>query len=439
MAPTTGTAFSTRGVYFHDGFDAPDPAQAPLHWGEEEWRREVAWLRFCGIDAIEFATMLESSRIPSTEVERARIRARLRIMDLAHQLGMKFGYILSNTVVSTVPEGEPPGGQLGDRAKTLCPREPGNFERTVDLQSWYMMTYREADFFEEFAADWGACGCGRCDVTDYLRYVRAFAERLQDLHPGARLYANTWSIAYWARQPSPPDWRWVFDHEITGTREVCHALPDLPSNVHLALPCHHLYRPLVYSTYGSRTLTPAFPLRSDLETLYRAGREVLAWPHFVMDDDAYRPAAWGLVHVEARYIQALLKALRAAGIEHVMGNLYLPYLQLANTYAYGRLLDDPDADAWGILRDFSALVAHPDDLESLTEVLAWLDNSSYWQEQMPADGRPPAFSLRIDRARASRMAVSVRPHPCPDPALPMAPVHWLAELRRSISAMSWAP
>ena len=50
------------------------------------------------------------------------------------------------------------------------------FEKTIAIPKFYMETYRESDFFEEFAADWGGCNCGRCDVTDFLRYVRALAE-----------------------------------------------------------------------------------------------------------------------------------------------------------------------------------------------------------------------------------------------------------------------
>ena len=435
---TSGSPFTTRGVYFHDGFDAPPDAYPPLHWNGDAWQRQIDWMHACGVNAVEFATMLEFNRKPSTELERQKIADRLRLLDRVHQAGMQFGYLLTNTVLSTVPEGEEPGGQLGDRAVHLCPRQPGNFERTLENPLYYMETYKEADFFEQFAADWGGCTCGQCGVPEFLKYVRVLAERLETLNPQARIYANTWCISYWAEDPQPKGWKYVFDHEITATQEVIAALPTLPRNTHLGLPCHHLYRALAFTSYGGKEKTPRFPIRADLERLSAAGREVLAWPHFVMDDDAYRPAVWGLVHSETRYIRDMLQALRDAGVQHVVGNLYLPYLQLSNTYAFGRLSADPDAEPRPILEEFARLVAHREDVPALAEVLAWMDNNSYWNEQLPSDARLPAFPSNLTRETASRLAANLRPNPSPELPLPLPAEEWLAALRRSVERMNWA-
>ena len=40
----------------------------PTQEDEPEWRRQIAWLSACGINTIEFATMFEFNRIPSTEL-----------------------------------------------------------------------------------------------------------------------------------------------------------------------------------------------------------------------------------------------------------------------------------------------------------------------------------------------------------------------------------
>jgi len=45
-----------------------------------------------------------------------------------------------------------------------------------------------------------------------------------------------------------------------------------------------------------------------------------------------------------------------------MGNLYLPLLQLGNTFAFGRLLQDPDRDPCAILEEFARHLACPDDV-----------------------------------------------------------------------------
>jgi hypothetical protein len=432
------TPFVTRGVYFHDGFEAETRAHPPLHWDGAAWQRQLDWLHACGVNAVEFATMLEFNRRPSTALEHRKIRDRLALLERARRLGMRFGYLLTNTVVSTVPEGEEPGGQLGNRARTLCPSEPGNFERTLENPLFYLEAYREADFFEQFAADWGGCECGRCGVPEYLRYVRVLADRLGELNPRARMYANTWCIAFWRRDPLARGWRDFFEAEIEGTRRVAAALPALPPNVQLAMPAHHLYRPLCFEAYGGRSLTPVFPEAADLERVAAAGREVLAWPHFVMDDDAYRPKAWGIVHLETRYIRDVLCRLRAAGVRHIMGNLYLPYLQLPNTYSFGRLTANPDLEPRAVLEDFARAVAAGPDAATLAEVLVWMDNNSFWQRQMPADGRLENMPCDLNRALAIRLAAGIRARRTPDLPLPLPAGGWLDAVRFSLARMEWA-
>ncbi len=427
-----------RGVYFHDGFAAEPSRHAPLNWHYPEWERQMRWMRACGVNAVEFATMLEFNRIPSTDFERKKIADRLKLLELVHKLGMQFGYLLTNTVVSTVPDGEAPGAQLGNRAKTLCPREPGNFEKTLDIARFYMKTYREADFFEQFAADWGGCECGKCGVGDYLRYVRAQAEIAAELNPKAKLFADTWCIAFWRKNPMEGGWRAVFDHEIEGTREVIAALGSLPKNVHIAMPCHHLYRPLAFKEYGGKAKTPVFPTKADLAKVRSLGRDTLAWTHFVMDDDAYRPPAWGIVHCEVRYIADLLRKLKAAEVNRVVGNLYLPMLQLGNTFAFGKLSREPDMEVGKIVSDFASLMAHPADRAALDDVLRWMENHSYWQEQMPEDGKLPPMECSLSKEEAIRAADAIRPNPKPDLPLPYPAADWLADLRRSLGRMTWA-
>ena len=251
------------------------------------------------------------------------------------------------------------------------------------------------------------------------------------------MYANTWCIAYWGPSPEEQGWEKVFDNEIRGSRAVIDQLDAMPKNTHLALPCHHLYRPLVYTTKGGKSNTPVFPTRDDIKRVEAMGRGVLAWPHFVMDDDTGRAPQWGLVHSEVRYIRQLLQRLQETGIDQVMGNLYLPFLQLLNTYAYGRLLDDPQAEPAAILRDFAALVAHKEDVEQLTEVLVWMENHSYWEEQMPEDGRLPELPCALDKARALKAVATIRPNASPEMPLPYPPADWLKDVARSIERMTW--
>lgn len=436
--PTAASGFDLRGVYFHDGFTADPKRLAPLHWDQPQWRRQIKWLSACGVNAVEFSTMLEFNRLPSTDLERNKIADRLQVLDLAHKLGLQFGYILSNTVVSTVPEDQEPGDQNQNRVVQLCPRKGDNFEKTVDLQSWYMQTYREADFFEEFAADWGACNCGECGVKDYLRYVEEFAHRLQKQNAAAPLYANTWSISYWGEDPIPRGWKHVFAAETPGSRAVIAALNSMPANVHLALPCHNLYRPLVFSSFGGKQQTPVFPTLADVQSVLDAGRHVMGWPHFVMDDDTGRAPQWGLVHVELRYIKAMLQNLRAAGLDRVMGNLYLPNLQLVNAYGFGRLAQNPSANIADIQREFASNIVQPEDVAALADVLCWLDNNSYWDQQMPVNAREAPLPCDLNRERVANALTALRPLSSPELPVPVDASQWLDDLRATIPRMTWA-
>lgn len=429
--------FALRGVYFHDGFDFAAP-HAPLHWDFEAWKRQIQWLKACGVNAVEFATMLEFNRIPSTAMEKQKIADRLKLLDYVHSLGMKFGYLLTNTVLSTVPPNEEPSHQLKNRAETLCPRIGNNFEKTVANPLFYMETYKEADFFEEFAADWGGCMCGQCGVPEFLRYVRTLADKLTTLNPKAEIYADTWCISYWGKDPLPSGWKFMFDKEISGSREVIAALSDLPKNVGVGLPCHHHYRPLTFSEYGGKAKTPLFPLKSDVQRVHDGKRPLLAWTHFIMDDDAFRPKSWGIVHSEVRYLSSLLQSLQTVGMDSVMGNLYLPTLQLSNTYAFGRLTQNLHEKPERILRDFARVVAHKNDAAKLADVLMWLDNESYWERQMPVDARLLHLPCDLNRTQAVALAATIRPNAKPPMPLPISPELWLADLRRSIDRMDWA-
>jgi len=93
---------------------------------------------------------------------------------------------------------------------------------------------------------------------------------------------------------------------------------NLIRNVGIGLPCHHHYRPLTFSEYGGRAKTPLFPTKADIKQVHEKKRPVLAWTHFVMDDDAYCPKSWGIVHSEVRYIATLLQSLQNVGIDSVI-------------------------------------------------------------------------------------------------------------------------
>jgi len=121
-----------------------------------------------------------------------------------------------------------------------------------------------------------------------------------------------------------------------------------------------------------------------------------------------------------------------------MGNLYLPLLQISNTYAFGRLSQNPNEKPETILADFAGHIAHKADKAKLADILIWLENHSYWQEQMPADGKLPNLPNTLTHAQAVEIARTIRPNPKPKLPFPIAPEMWLTDLRRSLDKMDWA-
>lgn len=438
VRPLPAFIFKTKGIFFHDGFDADPPSISPANWTLDQWCKQIDWLNSCHINTVEFGTMPDFSRIPSTAAEERRIADRLELLKYARSQGMRTAYRLSNTTVSTVPDGvEITANNRG--SKDLCPQVLDNLLKTVAIQKWYMNTFKDVDFFDEFAGDWGGCRCGQCGVADYIRYVKVLADELARVNPKTRLYANTWSISSWGPDITSRGWRAFFDQEVVGSRQVIASLWRLPVNTHIGIPCHNFYRPLAISVYGGREHAPAFPTDGEIQNIRRDGRDPIAWANFILDDDVTRPMAWGLVHSEVRHIRDFIQRLRELGINEVMCNLYLPTLQLSNTYAYGRLLGNPDDDPAAILRGFAELIADPDDVGKLTEVMTWLELNSSWRGQLPSSVYLPTLSCSLDRAQALALASRIRPNPAPTRPLPIPPEEWLSHLARSIERMTWAP
>ena len=150
----------------------------------------------------------------------------------------------------------------------------------------------------------------------------------------------------------------------------------------------------------------------------------------------YRAPQWGLVHSEVRYIR-LLQRLQETGIDQVMGNLYVALFATVEHLRLLRLLDNPDTEPMVILQDFAKLVAHRDDADQLAEVLAWMENHSYWEEQMPEDGRLPELPCSLDKAGALNAIADIRPNASPEMPVPYAPDAWFKDVARSIEKMTW--
>lgn len=382
-------AFRTKGIYLHDGFTFNPKEICPFYWTKEDWKEYVDWLDYLEINLIEFAVQLSFLRKPATGMERERIRIMKEVIEYAHQKSMKVTVILSTNVITKLPDSEAPHGQLElDWTKYLiCPRNKKDFEKTIALGEYYISEYRNADAFSVCAGDWGGCSCGTCSWETYIEYVKNYYQIVKGINQNAKVFILTWSIGYWSKpNPDIPFWRDHFDKEIEYTENIIDVLPDLPGDIGIIVPCHHLYRPFAMQQYADKEI-PIWPTKSLVEKVRKTGHEFIAWPHFIMEDDSYSTRGQPWIVSRIGYIRKLVCQLMALGVQGIIGNLYSPKIQLLSAYAFSRLVENPGLSEEDVLKQFSEFIGNCATSGSIYNILLLLENSDPWEKDLPNNFR----------------------------------------------------
>ncbi len=384
------------GVYIHDGFTFAPQNECPYTWGTSEYGRYLDWLKGAGVQIVEFCQQMGWYRHPTLPAELDRLRVRQGLVAGARRRGLEYWQILGTNLVSQLPWDQVPPGQLelSESDCVTCPQEKDGFRRTAELGQYFTRCFHGAQAFEIFAGDWGGCGCGRCDIEQYLQYVQWHACYLAEEQPAARTWANLWSISSWQKRPggpvaslSDPRWRRFWDDEIVFSEQFISALDRIPPQVGIAFPLHHWYRGFCQQWYRQEEL-PFWPGLDLLGELSRAGRPLVAWTHFIVENDPYHGRLWGTLSVRLRYLKRLCGLLSQAPFEAVMGNVYSAR-QALNLYAFARFCRQSDLPLEGVLGDFVDQVALPGGRERLYNLLVYLENRDPWQEDLPNYMRLP--------------------------------------------------
>lgn len=398
------------GIYLHDGFDFSPRQQCPFFWTLEQWKQYVDFLSFCGIHRIEFCTQASFLRIPSTEFEHARISRMQAVIEYAHELGLACWLVVSSNVLSGVPDGQIPVGQQSSGAfYEPCPRDPDVRKKLLEVIDFFVSKYQAIDGYELFAGDWGGCTCGGCDIHTFFELATDYYQIIRSYNSNARVQINTWCINYWRKLPNKyEDWEEKFDMEANMAGQAIEWIEELPSGVGIALPFHHLYRPLAIQNRRPEQC-PAWPDKDAIEKLQHVGRPVSAWPHFVMENDPYHKGRFGLFCCRVGYIKQLLTQLAARGITTVMGNLYHPYLQPLSGFAFGTLMREPELSVEEVLFRFAMLVAREEDVQTLYAVLCCLEHLDPWQSDLPAFYHVAHPESTLTCGEALSMLESVQP------------------------------
>lgn len=384
------------GVYIHDGFTFEPRDECPYYWGLAEYQRYLDWLKAAGVEIVEACQQLGWYRYPALPEELDRMVVRQGLVAEAHRRDMAYWQILGTNLHSRLPWDQVPRGQLEIRESdcTECPQEGDGFSRTAEIGRYFARCFRGADAFEVFAGDWGGCGCGRCGVDQYIRYVCYHADHLAQEQPAAQVWANVWSISSWQRRPVESvqnlvdsRWRQLWDDEIRMSREFIAALDQVPPGVGLAFPLHHWYRGFCQQWYKEDEL-PFWPDLDLLHELASRGRPLLAWTHFIVENDPYHGRLWGTLSVRLRYLKHLCGLLAQVPFQAVMGNVYSAR-QALNLYAFVRFGRQPELTIETVLADFVEQVALPSGQEMLRDLLVYLENRDPWHKDLPAFSRLP--------------------------------------------------
>ena len=413
------------GVYIHDGFTFAPRAECPYYWDGAASERLLDWLGAMGVQIVEYFPQFAWYRYPTLPEELDRLRGRQRLITAAHQRGLEFWQMLGTNLSSRRPADEVPPGQLelAETDCTQCPQQGDGFVRTAELGRYFARCSRGADAFEVIAGDWGGCRCGRCSVEQYLQYLQFYAEHLAREHPGAILWANLWSISSWqAREDGEPHdphdarWRRYWDDEIAASQRFLARLDQLPPGIGIAFPLHHWYRGFCQRWYEEEEL-PFWPDLTLLWDLHRRGRPLLAWPHFIVENDPYHGRLWGTLSVRLRYLRQLCGLLAQAPFEDVMGNVYSGR-QALNVYALGRFARQPDLPVETVIADFAAEVAQPHGAHLVQDLLLYLENRDPWHADLPPYRRlPPLSENRIRSAALEAALPTLVDHLLPDAPL----------------------
>jgi hypothetical protein len=410
------------GVYIHDGFTFQPADECPYYWGLAEYQRYLDWLKLAGVEIVEACQQLGWYRYPALPAEIDRLRVRQALVEAAHDHDLEYWQILGTNLYSRLPWDRLPPGQLEIRESdcTMCPQEGEGFQRTAEIGRYFARVFRGADAFEVFAGDWGGCGCGRCSVEQYVDYVRYHAGHIAAEQPAARVWANVWSISSWQKRPEngigdfgDSRWRRLWDDEISLSREFLSCLDRVPPNVGIAFPLHHWYRGFCQQWYGRDGL-PFYPDYELLRELAATGRPLLAWTHFIVENDPYHGRLWGTLSVRLRYIKQLCERLNEAPFHAVMGNVYSAR-QAINLYAFVRLGRQPELSLEAVLDEFVRRVALPEGQDILRDMLVYMENRDPWHAGMPEYSRLPSLpeagfpSLAALRRELPDLAAKLRP------------------------------
>lgn len=299
---------------------------------------------------------------------------------------------------------------------------------------------KTADGFVFFAADPGGDEERQSTVNHFIEMTKAVQGIVQEETPEAEYFLNTWAVAAWDQFPSPfENTFWL--KEVSITKEIL-ARPEMAgAEMNVVFPLHNYYRSLALRTYADAGTDPErYPSAAEVKVLRERGaKDLWGWPYFLIDeiDDGYSGATYRQTQAETRYLHSVVNDARRIGLNGLIGNLSEGghYAEVLNTYAFARFCKDPSATPAEILREFAGLIAEPESVEILADVLAYIENNSSWEAGMPEKYRLSPLDAGTLNVPAEALSLLEKVKALDESAFPLpeAPPAYLERLKARIT------
>lgn len=396
----------------------------------------------CGINTLQFCDRgwFYNAENGSLDGYLSRMKAGL---ESAKKAGFRVYVILfSNISQYKGPDDTEPTG-LGVK---FHPDDPSAREERLYYLEKMIRNMAGADGFTLFAGDPGGISTdmGEGDLEDFILMAREVGKLVERVAPEADYNINPWAVAMY-RTPSVSAMTAAFwTRERAMTRELLETGDLIGGDVGVELACHEYYRPLVLRLYaeGRKDLSDKFPDGEDLSQLKKRNTErVWAWPYFLLDeaDDGDTGSEYSfLQQLETRYIYRYLQNVRELGFNGVIGSWsYAAYqTKSLNTYAFGRMANDPTVTPQQAIDAFAAMLATEETCESLGQILRFVENDSNFEKKLPEEERlPPLETSVTDREDALAKLEKVIAKQEGEHPLPISPGEYLQLLKTRIEQM----
>ena len=322
---------SARGLYVFS-LSAYQGVWAPKTWSLAQWETWLDQMQFLHLNHLELPRAPWSERPAQTSYELDKENLWISVLQAAKARGMTTSIIFGTTHHGDLTV---PWRILSPGAS---PADPNWQTLLSDYQYWANRYGPWVDQWMMGVEDPGGSPSSAglnwpyetpsplgdpSYVTQLVSLELAMRAAAQAVNPSSTVVANTWGLQWWGIKPGYP----------SHISEFLANVPRLPPGVPL-------------STHGADD--------SLTDTLQATGREVDAWPFFLIDHEF--PTGHTKLHFN--WTSSYLQQIKNQGIQKVIAHISHPIEQLPSLYIYSRLLEDSQLSETTLLTEFAELLVY---------------------------------------------------------------------------------